>query len=117
MDVEREFFLSLARGKNLMIKPVMVIQGEEWEISHEISDEEITTMALMPRVGKRLTLREAYAKRWLQNAYQNSAGNYYLKNSKIIRIPLIQWARNNGFYIDISDDIYLSNSNGNPRLS
>lgn len=71
--------------------------SKEVEINHQFSNEELVIIMLMPRVGKKLSFIEAYRLRWHELSYEGYLFSYLAMN-----IPLADWCRERGYYIEIS---------------
>lgn len=81
--------------------PVQVVPNEYWETDYDVSTIDLWGIIYTEfRDGDTpISFAEAYRKRWMEQAVQDSEGKWWLKNSRSITIPLWKWAQDRGFYI------------------
>ncbi len=87
------------------LAPVMV-QGQSFQISHVFTDEDITKLMMMPKMGKPITFSGAYELRWSELSFCGKLFQYTVQST-----PLDQFCRDRGYYIEFSEEeLYVSES-------
>jgi hypothetical protein len=78
--------------------------NETFQVSHQFTAEEIITILLMPKVGKKLSFQQAYELRFSELAYNGKLFRYSVQST-----PLVQFCRERGYYIEFGEgEIYAS---------
>lgn len=82
----------------LKLKPINV-EGREYEVDHLFPLSEIIKLMRMPKIGIRISFRQAYALRWMEGSYRGRLFTYRVQS-----MPLYDYCVSRGYYIEFTDE-------------
>ena len=83
------------------ILPIQVVPNETWLVDYDVRTVEIYCILYSEPSDSitKISFSQAYRLRWLEQAYQDSKGKWWLMNGKAIRQPLHAWAKKRNYYV------------------